>query len=273
MRTSCSTIAVLALLVGALVTGGCSSDSPTSPTANFTQQDADDAAVQATIALANLGSVIEGAAGADGGASPGSPLALTSRQPGLGVQSDTTWSHGSLVFELSRRWFSLTGTEQDLPDATTDSVHVTSRIAGTDSTDRYVVTIGHAGSSSLGGLNPLRDEVWLNVAQSDTLVSRFAALYRPVTRHFEGRTITTASDVRWLKPTSPEPTYPGSGTLVMTLAAIAYRDGARLDVEKSWNATIVITFNGTRYPDVVINGSWQYVWDMESGTIVRAGSV
>jgi hypothetical protein len=188
------------------------------------------------------------------------------------VQADTTWTQGALVITLSRRWFSLTGTEQVVPDANTDSVLVTSRIAGSDSTARYVVTVGHAGTSSIGGLNPLRDEYWLRIAQADTLTSRFTALHRPVTRYFDGRTTTNANHVRWIKPTTAEPTYPASGTLTLTLAAIAYRDAARLDVEKSWNAIIVVTFNGTRYPDVAINGAWFYVWDLETGQVHRGNS-
>ena len=263
---------LLASLALGLAGAGCSTDSTTNPTTSFTQQDADDAAVQASIALANLGAVIGGAA-LDGGssASTGSTLRLQSRHPGLGVRTDTTWTEGALVVTLSRRWFSLAGIEQDTPDETTDSVRVTSRIAGSDSTERYAVTVGHAGASSIGGLNPARDELWIDIVQADTLVSRFEALHRPVTRWFEGRTTTIANDVRWIKPTTV-PTYPASGTLVMTLAAVAYRDGARIDVEKSWNALIVVRFNGTRYPNVVINGSWHYVWDVETGLIIRAGS-
>ena len=42
-------------------------------------------------------------------------------------------------------------------------------------------------------------------------------------------------------------------------------------IEKSANATIVITFNGTATPEVVVNGTWHYQWNLDTGTAVRAG--
>jgi hypothetical protein len=39
------------------------------------------------------------------------------------------------------------------------------------------------------------------------------------------------------------------------------------DVEKHLSAIVVITFNGTEYPDVVINGVYHFKWDMQHGTM------
>lgn len=273
-------LATLAPLVGltlVVTLGGCATnDSTTGPLGGLTQDDADDVAVQASMSLANFATIVTaGVGGSDGGPSGNAPrpLALSSHGPGFAVMADTTWTAGALTITLSRTWYSLTGEEQAQPGPTTDSVSVTSRIAGSDSTARWAVTVGHAGWAGVGGLNPLRDAWWLNGSQADTLSSRFTALHRPVTRWFDARTQTTVANVRWTKPLTSEPTYPSSGTATLVLAATAWRDGARVEVERTLAATIVVRFNGTRYPDVSINGSYRYTWDLETGTIVRAGAV
>ncbi|MGH7724369.1 MAG: hypothetical protein ACREOU_02975 [Candidatus Eiseniibacteriota bacterium] len=265
----------IALTVLAISFTGCSDDEgPTGP-GGFTADDADDVAVQASMSLGVIGALVEGSAsGAGGGAPAGSAMGtmrLFNAGPGLGVQTDTTFYAGDVTITLSRTWYSLTGDEQTVPDATTDSVHSTSRVTGDAETPRYTVTIGHAGELGIGGLNPVRSDIWINGSCHDTLTSHFTALTRPVERWFLCRTSSVIDDVRWMKPNG-SPTYPESGTITMTLFAARHRDGDRLDVDRTVEATVVVTFNGTRYPDVTVNATWHYVWDLDNGTIVRAGT-
>lgn len=254
----------------AILIAGCSGDdSPTGP-GGFTVDDADDAAVQASMALGVLGAVVEGTAGAGGGAPAPGVTGMAGAQPGPGVLTDTTFTQDGVTVALSRSWFSLTGMEQSLPDADTDSVHSTSRVTGEAQSARYDVVIGHAGQLGIGGIHPSRTEIWINGAMADTLTSHFQALVRPVERWFVCRTSSVIQDVRWPKSTGMN-TYPGSGTITMTLFASRNRDGDRLDFDRTFEATVVVTFNGTRYPDVTVNATWHYVWDLDNGTIVRAG--
>jgi len=266
------------LLIAVLALAGCSSnDSPVSPNLVTTQTDADDVAFQAMIAFDNVNTVVNG-----GGLSIASaaPIALRSGrftvQSGGGpfaVLSDTTFERGDVTFQLSRRFFSLTHVEQTVPDLTTDSVVVTSRAFGTDSTSsaRYRVTVGHAGQLRAGGLVDDRPVATIEGAWADTLDSRFTALQAAVTRTFYARVLTVANGVTVQK--SWVQGYPNGGTIVWTIHAERTRDGNRADVEKTLDAVVTLTFNGTRYPGVTVNGTWSYTLDLDTGLIARSGSL
>lgn len=260
-------------VVAALAAGCSGNESPTGP-GGLTTEDADDIALQASISVATLGAIVEGSAG-DGGGSPAPGSFRLSRvgpSPAGGVVPDTTFTVGGVLFELHRSWFDQGGTEQSAPDSGTDSIHVTSRVTGSAATPGYEVAVGHAGQVGIGGLHPSRSSVWINGACADTLVSHFTAIHRPVERWFVCRTSSDIDDVVWVKP-SGTTTYPGSGTITMTLTAVSYRDGAYVDVVKTVNATVVVQFNGTRTPLVTVNGVWMYLLDLDTGTITRPGAV
>ena len=264
---------------GALALAGCSGNgSPLSPNLVTSQADADDVALQAGIAFDNLGAIVN--AGVSSGA-PSGPVSLRaggyapqSTGGGFATLTDTTFSRGDITFQLSRRWFSVTHVEQTVPDGTTDSVVVTSRVFGTDSTSltsaRYQVTIGHAGQLRAGGLIALRPVATLEGAWTDTLDSRFRALASAERRTFYARSLGVANGIRVPKTGSG---YPTAGTIVWTIHAQRTRNGDRADVEKRLDAVVTLTFNGTRYPTVIVNGTWSYQLDLETGAVVRAGTL
>ena len=266
------------LLIAVLALAGCSSnDTPVSPNLVSTQVDADDMAFQAMIAFDDVSTVVDGA-GLNG--AQAAPLsARTGRfapQSGggtLAVLSDTTFQRGDVTFQLSRRWFNFLHVEQSVPDGTTDSLVVTSRAFGTDSTSsvRYRVTVGHAGQLRAGGLNVLRPMATLQGAWADTLDSRFTALQEAVTRTFYARVLTAANGITIQK--SGGTGYPATGTIVWTIHAERTREGNRADVEKTLDAVVTLTFNGTRYPVVTVNGTWSYTLDLDTGLISRTGTV
>jgi hypothetical protein len=192
---------------------------------------------------------------------------------GFAALSDTTFERGSVTFELSRRWFSVTHVEQTVPDLTTDSLVVTSRASGTDSTTstRYRVTVGHAGQLRAGGLIALRPVATLEGAWTDTLDSRFTALSAAVTRTFYARVLTVGYGITIQK--SGGTGYPATGTITWTIHAQRTRDGNRADIEKTLDALVTLTFNGTRYPTVTVNGVWSYKLDLDTGEIIRYGTL
>jgi hypothetical protein len=266
------------LLIAVLALAGCSSnDSPVSPNPVTSQTDADDMAFQAMIAFDDVNTVVDGAGVSSAQATPLSArsgrFAPQSAPGAFAVLSDTTFERGNVTFELSRRFFSVTHVEQTVPDGTTDSVVVTSRAFGTDSTStaRYRVTVGHAGQLRVGGLFALRPEATLEGAWADTLDSRFTALQAAVTRTFYARVLTVANGVTIVK--SGGTGYPATGTIVWTIHAQRTHDGNRADVEKTLDAVVTLTFNGTRYPTVTVNGVWSYKLDLDTGIIIRYGSL
>jgi len=266
------------LLIAVLALAGCSSnDSPVSPNLVTTQTDADDVAFQAMIAFDDVYAVVAGAGLNRAQAAPlaarSGRFASQSASGGFAVLSDTTFQRGDVTFQLDRRFFSLTHVEQVVPDLTTDSVVVTSRAFGTDSTSsaRYRVTVGHAGQLRAGGLIDARPVATLEGAWADTLDSRFTALQAAVTRTFYTRVLTVANGVTVQK--SWVQGYPSGGTIVWTIHAQRTRDGNRADVEKTLDAVVTLTFNGTRYPVVTVNGTWSYTLDLDTGLIARSGSL
>lgn len=276
-RFPAATLALVLGFVGALGLAGCSgNDSPVSPNLVTSQTDADDVALQAGIAFDNLGTIVD--AGVSAGA-PSGPVSLRaggyapqSTGGGFATLTDTTFQRGNITFELSRRWFSVSHVEQTVPDGVTDSVVVTSRAFGTDSTStaRYRVTVGHAGQLRAGGLIALRPVATLEGAWADTLDSRFTALSTAVTRTFYARSLGVANGIRVPKSGSG---YPSAGTIVWTIHAQRTRAGNRAEVEKTLDAVVTLTFNGTRYPTVRVNGVWSYVLDLDTGAVVRAGTL
>jgi hypothetical protein len=265
------------LLIAVLAVAGCSSnDSPVSPNLVTSQVDADDMAFQAMIAFDNVNTIVDGA-GLNG--AQAAPLAARSGRfapqsvgRGYAVLSDTTFERGNVTFVLSRRWFSVAHVEQTVPDDTTNSLVVTSRAFGTDSTSsvRYRVAVGHAGQLRVGGLFALRPAATLEGAWADTLDSRFTALNVDVTRTFYARVLTVANGITIVK--SGGTGYPATGTITWTIHAERTRDGNRADVEKTLDAVVRLTFNGTRYPGVTVNGIWAYTLDLDTGAIARAGA-
>jgi len=268
---------VLAALV--LVVAGCSGgggDPPTSPGgSSLTQNDADDLAVQAVIAMGPWGTMIEASSGVSSPSSlPTSPrtsgFRLDSAMGGIPTWYDTTLIVGNLTITLSRRYYDLFGDSQDAPSSTTDSVFATSRVAGSVSDARFDATYGQTGWIGIGGINPALPTLHIDGQSSDTLTTHFSALYQDLERFCESRASTTLNDVAWVKPNG-SPTYPASGTATIALAWTRFTDGSHGTIEKSANATIVITFNGTATPNVVVNGTWHYQWNLDTGEVVRAG--
>ncbi len=274
--------ALAALAAFVLVVAGCSSgdDGPTSPGpggGEVTQNDADDLALQAVIAIDPWGAMIESSGGLSApGAIDVSPrggrFRLDSTLGDIPVWHDTTFTLGGLTFTLSRQYYDLFGDPQNDITGTTDSVYASSRVHGSGATGNFEATYGQSGWIGIGGLNPMKDVLHIAGQTSDTLTTHFTALYSDVERFCESRATTTLSGVAWSKPESG-PTYPSTGTATVALAFTRFTDGSHGTVEKSVNATIVITFNGTATPHVVVNGTWHYEWNLDTGSLVRSGSV
>lgn len=262
-RPRLSLFLLLALVLGAFA--GCSEDDgPTIPNVVTTQADADDVAIQAGISFDNLTTMFQASAGA--------PSAPFGKIPGpVLTASDTSFTRGAITFQLSRRWFSFAHVEQTVPDATTDSLVVTTRAFGADSTSttRYRVVVGHSGQLRIGGLVATRPIYTIGAGAADTLDSRFTSLSGSVTRTFYARLLSVATGIE--VPKSSPTGYPTTGTVRWVIHAERTRSGDRGDIEKTLDATVTLSFNGTRYPTLTVNGTWGYVLDLETGAVTRGG--
>ena len=118
-----------------------------------------------------------------------------------------------------------------------------------------------------GGLNPVHDHFNLAGAWSDTLSTHFVSLSGSTSVDCYAQTHGVGAGIHQSKASS----YPSDGTITWTIFAQRLRNGEHGSVEKSLAATVVITFNGTRYPIVTVNGTWSYTYDLDNHTLARAG--
>ncbi len=258
-RSYRSVLAVI-LLGGALAAAGCGkSTSPTNPNTALDQTSADDIAVQTQFALDQMGLDVYGARSFV--TSPGTPA----RVRPLRVMWDTTVTIGTLTADVSLNFYD--AQDQALAAYGPEAVKLlwTSHIYGSLTTERDTATAGHAGSLDLRGIQPADTAFTLNCTALDTLLNKFRSYDGTRTRYFYWNSSLAGTDVVWGKAHE----WPWSGTLTFTVRADRLRSWQRGDVEAHLNATVVVTFNGTGHPDVVVNGTWHYQWDMTNGTMIR----
>jgi hypothetical protein len=104
----------------------------------------------------------------------------------------------------------------------------------------------------------------VNGAAHDTADCVFAAVDTLPAREYHVLADGTLTDMRTLKDTSVNP-YPLSGTLRWQVQADA-TEGAQ---HAHYRATVLVTFNGTRYPTIQVDEHYDYTFDLETGEITR----
>jgi hypothetical protein len=264
------TAPALALALAAALSGCGNNTSPLQPS-NLSQTSADDIAVQVGAGLgANSGgAMLE--LGATAASVPGAPsLAPPEMVMRVSVAApDTTFSVGGLTVILTRTFFN--AQDQALPDYGPDAVRLvaTSRIFGSISTPRYEASIGHAGSLDVRGIAPSADTLTFNGFAYDTVQSQFHALADTArTRYLYWNSALTHADVKLLKDRVANP-WPLSGTTTWAIVADRLRSNNRMDVEAHLNATVVVVYNGTQYPEITVNGTFRYRVNLLTGEVVR----
>lgn len=254
---------VAQLLACALVAAGCGkSDTPTGPVATpLTQEAADEIAQQTVFALDQVGLDIDGSATLF--------LPTSSSRPALGPAvpaGDTSLVLGALNMDVS--WDFYDAQDQVLPAYGPTAVRLDwrSHVWGGIETPRDTATVQHHADLSFAGIQPAVESVTVDGTATDTLLNRFRSLDGSVTRYGSWKSALTIASV--VCPKAPS-SWPTSGTLTYVVRVERLRSGDAGDVERGWNATVVVTFDGTSHPVVVVNGAWTYTWDMETGALSR----
>jgi hypothetical protein len=259
-------VIALALVSLSLAAAGCgTSSSPTNPGGPaMTQETADDFALQAQLALNQMGADVDGAVGGLGGGQ-GVQVARHLLRP-TSAQWDTSYTRGGLTVEASANFYD--AGNQVLPGYGPTAVKLlwSSRIYGTFESERDTATVGHAGALQITGIQPADTAGVINGSALDTLLSRFLSYDGTRSRYFYWTSSLAIANLVWPK-TQP---WPASGTLTFTVRADRLHSNDRGDVEAHLTATVVVTFNGTSHPDLVVDRIFHYVWEMDTGSIVRA---
>ncbi len=263
MRPSPKTFSAALLLLVPLA-AGCGSK-VTAPGTAFTQQTADDIAVQAATSL----TVVVGDVQVATGSTPSAPSAGASQVSPARAAWDTTVTWNGLTYEASRTFYDVL--DNELPDYSPLAVRMrwTSRAYGTYEGPRDTASVGHAATLDFRGIQAGQDTVRLDGVCRDTLQNTFRSLDGLGVRTFYWVSSTAVDAVRILKSTYSSGGWPISGTVSYAVSADRLRSNNRTDVEAHFEAVVVVTFNGTNEPEIVVNGTYRYRWNMQTGQVTR----
>ncbi|HTR96827.1 MAG TPA: hypothetical protein VMH61_02905 [Candidatus Acidoferrales bacterium] len=263
MKRSSRLTSLLALAALAAVAGCSKSTSTVTPTANLSQTDSDDIAQQ-------VGADVAGQSNAAVGASSARP-SFSSPQgaSAQAVLGDTTFTAGGITWTLSRTWYDAGGNAQaGYNPVTTVRMIASARGTGAVSGTSFSASFGGYGLLDVNGVAAAQDTLLTQATHADTLQSAFTSL-SGVSRQFYCQQSSNWVDVRQLKPVSSNP-WPLSGTATFQVDADRLRSSNRGDVEAHLAATVVVTFNGTRYPTVSVDGKYRYQLDLMTGAVAHA---
>jgi len=251
----------LALLALPLI-AGCTNQ-VTAPPSGMTAAEADDIAVQT---VANLG-VVSGDVQFSVSTTPPANLARAREVKPMAAQWETTFVSGGITYTASRTFFDAADNALSGYGPTAVRLHWTSNASGTYQGPRDTATVSHDAVLDVRGIESGSNTLTFDGASHDTLQNTFRSLDNMRTRYFFWASSCDVSAVKIVK-TSPSG-WPVSGTLTFHVSADRLRSNNRADVEAHFDATVVVTFNGTNQAAVVVEGAYTYHWNLLTNTISR----
>lgn len=258
-----------ALLAVAVATSSCSKDAslsgPSQPTAQLTPQAATDVARQFASTMANQGGLPLTRLGDTNLQELSTGHAPRRLMLSSGVENRA--DEGSFSWSFSIKFFDGSGNLQPIfLLGSTARAEVMARAHGSLTTAEHQATVGVYRLLDVRGLLPAETELLINGAANDTADAAFTASDGSASRsyHFLGGGALT--DVRQLKDQNVNP-YPLSGTARWNVNIDASAHDAEGTREAHYQATVLITFNGTRHPVIEISESYRYSMDLETGEV------
>lgn len=238
----------------------------TSPGVTFTQQTADDVAVQAAASLTVVGGNVQLAMGS----TPSAPPARAREAWPVRAAWDTTTTWNGITYQASRTFYD--ALDNVLADWSPLAVRMrwTSRAYGTYEGVRDTASVEHDATLDFRGIQAGQDTVRVNGVCRDTLQNTFRSLDGVFVRYFLWIDSAAVDEVRILKSTVPSGGWPISGSISYAVSVDRLRSNNRGDVEAHFEAVVVVTFDGTSQPEIVVNGTYRYHWNMQTGQVTRA---
>ena len=250
-----------AVLVAALA--GCGkSTTPVTP-GNLTQTSANQIATQIGF-LALLGGTTQ-VPGASMMVTDGLGIAATARVRPASAQFDTTVTDSNFSWSMGVHWYDADGVEQGAYDSlTTTRVVVDAHAHGTATGEGHSMTIGSTSHLQLDGTATHQTQLTANATRADSISSSFTG---PAGESSFVMTCAGAIvNVVHIKPQSEHP-WPESGTATWNVHAHEVAHTPHGNAERSYMAEVAVTFNGTRYAALVVNGEYHYTLDLVTGEV------
>lgn len=260
-----------AILAVAVLTFGCSSGTtttgPQGRTTPLTQEAADDIAQQFATTMAREGLPV----GQVGGMS----LSAIARGEMAGLQSSktpTTANDRNFSWSFIVTFYDAADLVQETFDReTTARMTVSARARGSASSSRHQAFLGVARDLDVHGLLPEETTLEIDGTSADTADCSFESRNGSVSREYHLLADGSLTDVMKLKDESENP-YPLSGVARWHVKADALKTTEEGTKEAHYEATVTITFNGTRHPSIEVNKTFSYTFDMETGELERMPS-
>ena len=264
-HVSVGRVMAVLLAAAALALGGCGKSSNVTGLSPG-QQTADDVAVQvgASASTDNGGLMTE-----VDGTTASVPTSAQPATPYRVAATDTTFTRGPFTITLARTFYDASNTALPQWDPSAVRAVVNSWLRGTVTGLQYQATVGRTGTLNVNGLAAAVDTLVFDGTATDTTDAQYTSLdgARTVDVHVLATRVLAA--VRLLKNRSANP-WPLSGTATWNLAVDKLAGGPQGTIQAHYNAVVVMTFNGTRYADVTVNGAYHYKLDLQTGAVVRA---
>lgn len=263
-------LAVLSLALGASGCGKNAAPSPsstTSPNPPLSAQAADDIALQFATTLSQQRGVPLSQVGTTSlvAVARGERAAVALRSAGV----ETIQTEGGLTWSVVVRFFDAGGNEQPIYNPlTTARVVVHAKVRGTLASPEHHAFIGSDRMLDVVGLLPSESTIEIDGAANDTADAAFDAADGSASRRYHLVGAGALADVRQLKDAAVNP-YPLSGTVRWEVIADASSTDQNGTKEAHYDATVLVTFNGTRYPTIEVSEHFRYRMDLETGAIER----
>jgi hypothetical protein len=230
------------------------------------QQTADDLAIQAVTSMTLVGGDVQLSIAST---PPSAPMSARRAAPARALW-DTTVVMNGITYEASRTFYD--ASDNALPgwDPLAVRLRWTSRAYGTYQGPRDTASVGHDALLDVRGIQSGEDTLTFDGQCRDTLQNTFRSLDGTRMRYFLWVSSTAVNAVKFLKSTLGTGAWPLSGTVTYIVSADRLRTNNRTDVEAHFDATVVVIFDGTPFPEIVVNGTYHYRWNMLTGTVSRA---
>lgn len=199
------------------------------------------------------------------------PWARSARTPKFVAQPtalDTTIVGDGVIWQVSAHLYDALGNEQDTYDPLTSyRMTVASWVHGDWADGAVSASVGSRSLLEMRGLGVADVFVDTDGSRSDTVSCSFVT--DSLGRHYRSVCAGTLRNVIREKPFAQNP-YPTSGTVTWSVQVDKLATQGSATAEEHWNASAVVTFNGSRYVPLVVNGMWSFTLDLETGVVVPA---
>jgi hypothetical protein len=265
MHRSTLRLAALAglAMLGAFSLSGCGAASKIAQPAAISQAQSNDVAGQVgTLMFADgssspvpAGLIAQGPAG----------LAAIRHAGALSATADTTLVRNGVAWTFAIHWYDALGAEQPQYDPTsTVRMHADSHASGTFLGPQGTATLGTSEALDVSGISALQDTLTTNAVRQDTLA--YAVSNANGSATFLAHCSGAFDNVVEAKPVSSN--HPARGVAAWSLDVSKHLQSQNGSIDEHFAATVVVTFNGTHLVPLVVNGTYHFILDLDTGQVV-----